>query len=135
MTSTFPSSSAALSVPACSVFQNSWVVPLGITITRHFFDFGSREAGFARILDLWRMNQLGDLGIVHVFGSHQHLAGRDLWFDRLFLEVLDHRLDGELAHPQRILDDQPLDLPLPHRVDEGLAGVETDEDDALAAGV
>ena len=38
ITSTFPSSSAALSVPAWSVFQNSCVVPLGITITRHFFD-------------------------------------------------------------------------------------------------
>ena len=81
------------------------------------------------------MNQLGDLGIVHVFGRDQHLARRDLRFDRLFLEVLDHRLDGELTHSQRVLDDQALDFPLPHRVDQGLAGVETDKDNALAAGI
>ena len=97
--------------------------------------FGTGQACSARILDLRRMNQPGDLGLVHVLGGDQHLAGGDLRFDGLFFQLHDHRFDGELAHSKRILHDQALDFPVAHRVDEWLAGVETNEDDALAAGV
>ncbi len=104
---------------------------MGITITRHFFPLPAERLDAARVLGLRRMDQLGDLGIVHVLGRDQRLAGRDLGLDGLFLEILDHRRDAGRSHAQRVLDDQALDLALAHGVDQGLAGVEADEDHAL----
>ena len=108
--------------------------PLGDHDHPPLLRLGPREARPARVLDLRRMDQLGDLGIVHVLGSDQRLARRDLGLDRLLLEVLDQRLDAQLTHLERILDHQSLDLPLAQGVDQRLAGVEADEDDALTAG-
>ena len=47
--------------------------------------------------------------------------------DRLLLEVLDQRLDAQLAHLERVLNDDSLDRPAFQGIHDRLAGVETDQ--------
>ena len=125
-TSTFPRSSAACNAPAWTVFQNSCVDPLGITITRHFFDLPPDRLR-RHILGLGRMHPLDDLGIIQVVGRHQKLARRDSRLDRLLLKMLDHRLHAQHPHLERTLKHDPLNLALGHRIQGRLARVEADQ--------
>jgi len=100
-------------------------------ITRHFLDFAPERlpltfSAFGRKyqwLDVWR---------VHVFGRDHSFPGPDPSFDRLLLEILNQRLDAQLAHLERILEDDALDRPLSQPGDDRLAGVKTDKVDTFA---
>ena len=102
---------------------------MGITITRHFFDFDPEDC--SEILRLRRMDQGEDLRVIHIVGSREHFAGVDPGLDLLLLEVLDERLDPELTHTEGILEDDPLEFPLLQGFDQGLARIESHELDNL----
>ena len=125
--STFPSSSAALMAPAWIVFQNSCVVPLGITMTRHFFVFApERLAG--RVVGLGRMNEGLSCRVRSCSRAVTITSPVEILpLDRLFLEVLDERLDAQLAHLERVLNDDSFDFPRAQGIHDRLAGVETNQ--------
>ena len=118
------------SAPAWIVFQNSWVVPLGITITRHFF-FSPVDPASARFSACGGWSSSAIAGSFMFSGVTSVSPVEILAGDLLLLEVIDERLDPELTHPVGVLDDEALELSLLERVDQRLAGVEADECHAL----
>ena len=100
---------------------------MGITITRHFFAFAPDRLAALALSALGGWIEALHLRLVHVLRRDHHLAGRDPPLDRLLLEVLDQRLDAQLAHLERVLNDDTFDRPAFQGIHDRLAGVETDQ--------
>ena len=67
--------------------------------------------------------------IIEVVGGHHEHAGVDRPGHGLALQVIDHRLDAQIAHVHRVLHDEPFQLALAERLDERGAVVEAHEAD------
>ena len=68
--------------------------------------------------------QLLRLGGVHQFLGDQADPCVDPRLDGLPADVLDRGFDSEVPHADRILQHQPIQLTLPHRLDRGIAGID-----------
>ena len=64
---------------------------------------------------------------LQVLGRDQGLPRRDLRLDRLLLQDVDHRLDPEPAHLERVLGHRPLELTLFKGLQQASAHVEGHE--------
>src|SRR5688572_12978500 len=66
------------------------------------------------------------LGRVHVLRGDDHRSRVHDLLHGLPADMVDERLHPQVAHADRVLEDEPLDLALLHRLDERLARVEAD---------
>src|SRR6185503_9019155 len=65
-----------------------------------------------------RMNEFLHPGLIHVLFRRDCDTGVDPALDLLALDVCDERLDGEVAHLHRILEDEPVERALLQTFDE-----------------
>src|SRR5215471_11675722 len=75
------------------------------------------------------LNELFYLRLFEVALGDERGAGVDALLDAPALQNLAHRLDGQVAHLERVLQNQTIDVALPHRFDELGRAVEADEFD------
>src|SRR4030042_1589189 len=82
-----------------------------------------------RIFGKIRQKKRPDLGIVYVVTGGDVDSRIDDLLDRLAAKVERHQLDAQVAHLDRVLEDESLDVPVPERLDELRRAVKPDEDD------
>src|SRR5215471_21745882 len=75
------------------------------------------------------LDELSYLRLFEIALGDERGAGVDAGLDALALQMLAHRLDREVPHPERVLQNQSIDVALLHRFDELGRAVESDEFD------
>src|SRR4030067_735386 len=82
-----------------------------------------------RILGKIGQKERPDLGIVYVVTGRDIDTRIDDFFDGLAAKMESHQLDAQVAHLDRVLQDEALDVSVPERLDELRRVVEPDKDD------
>ena len=102
-----------------------------MTITRHFFVLVPDRLPSARFSALAGWSSVAMSGSSIFSGVTIVSPVEILGLDLLLLEMLDQRLDPELAHPIGVLDDDPLELALLQGIDQRRTRIEPHEVDSL----
>jgi len=73
------------------------------------------------------VQQFRRVGVVHVFAGDEADTGVDAPLDRLAADVRHHGLHAEIAHVDRILQHETVDMRVAQSLDQAVRGIEPDE--------